>query len=283
MANKKKKKIVYTLDDKLIYAAGGLWEMGTLNSNPYAPIGQVANMAGTMGAGILDNAIPDQHQRINVGKETSMGMLKGAGQGAALGANPMLAAATGGLSIAAGAVIGGAAGGLISHKNAKKNAQANHDALIQQYYGNDPTTFAYGGPLKRKQIAVGEYPSHLNPDGSYSNEVSMSFSDDEGSWLIPTFFNGTINPQRESVERFYNSGEYLGHFKNDNDAIKGSIDREKLNQINPKGENGYPTPRKSRENNSLENYSSYFSIVCGLFWANLLNWGLALGLAFAFS
>lgn len=262
----KDKPDLYALGGKMYYngkrkyaLGGGLWGNSNLNADPYAPIGQIANMAGTMGAGILDNAIEDQHQRINVEKETGMGILKGAGQGAALGANPMLAAATGGLSIAAGAVIGGIGGGLISHKNAKKNAQANHDALIEQYYGNNPTTFAYGGPLKRKQIAVGEYPSHLNPDGSYSNEVSMSFSDDEGSWLIPTFFNGTINPQRESVERFYNSGEYLGHFKNDNDAIKGSIDREKLNQINPKGQNGYPTPRKSRENNSLENYSSYFA------------------------
>ncbi len=164
---------MYALGGRLLYnngkrryAAGGLWEMGTLNANPYAPIGQVANMAGTIGSGIIDNAIPDQHQRINVGKETSMGMLKGAGQGAALGANPMLAAATGGLSIAAGAVIGGAAGGLISHKNAKKNAQENHDALIEQYYGNPNQTqsFADGGNLGGDPKKTPEYQKYLQND-----------------------------------------------------------------------------------------------------------------------
>jgi hypothetical protein len=155
MKKKKKNNIEFLLEEPLFYLeeklanGGSLWGNSTLNADPYAPIGQMANMAGTMGAGILDNAIEDQHQRINVEKETGMGILKGAGQGAALGANPMLAAATGGLSIAAGAVIGGIGGGLISHKNAKKNAQANHDALIEQYYGdpNQTQSFADGGNL----------------------------------------------------------------------------------------------------------------------------------------
>jgi hypothetical protein len=99
-----------------------------------------------------------------------------------------------------------------------------------------------GGSMKgTRYIPQGEYPTYKNEDGSYSNEVSVGFSDQNGSWLIPSFFDGQHHDTETAIKRFYKTGEHLGRFANDADAEKGAVERERLNN-----------------ENSLEKYSNYF-------------------------
>ena len=62
-------------------------------------------------------------------------------------------------------------------------------------------------------------PRYMNPDGAVSTVRSMSFNDGSGEILVPTiaFHPQTGKPylmsDDEAINRYYNTGEYLGKFK----------------------------------------------------------------------
>ena len=67
-------------------------------------------------------------------------------------------------------------------------------------------------------------PQFVNPDGSVSTVRSMSFNDGTGEILVPTV---GVHPQTgkpyimsddEAINRYYNTGEYLGKFNSVDDA-----------------------------------------------------------------
>lgn len=93
---------------------------------------------------------------------------------------------------------------------------------------------ANGGPIVKEgttYIPIKTKPLYKNSDGSYSNEVSMSFSDDNGSWIIPTFFDGNVHSADDAIKRFYKTGEHLGAFNNDEDVQRGANLREYMNNL----------------------------------------------------
>ena len=62
-------------------------------------------------------------------------------------------------------------------------------------------------------------PMYKNGDGSLSTVRSMSFNDGNGEILVPTVaFDNAGKPyvmsDDEAITRYYNTGEYLGKFKN---------------------------------------------------------------------
>jgi len=61
-------------------------------------------------------------------------------------------------------------------------------------------------------------PQYVNPDGSVSTVRSMSFNDGTGEILVPTVaYDRTGRPylmsDEEAIDRYYQTGEYLGKFK----------------------------------------------------------------------
>ena len=61
-------------------------------------------------------------------------------------------------------------------------------------------------------------PQYMNGDGSVSTVRSMSFNDGNGEILVPTVaFDDAGKPfvmsDDEAINRYYNTGEYLGKFK----------------------------------------------------------------------
>lgn len=87
-----------------------------------------------------------------------------------------------------------------------------------------------------KYIPVGKYPSVKNKDGTYSNEITIGISDERGSFLIPTMWDGVKHSKQEAIDRFYLTGEHMGSFSNDEKALEGARLREEMNnKLDKKG------------------------------------------------
>lgn len=72
----------------------------------------------------------------------------------------------------------------------------------------------YGGG----NIDLYNRPQFMNMDGSVSTVRSMSFNDGNGEILVPTIaFDDAGKPyvmsDDEAINRYYNTGEYLGKFR----------------------------------------------------------------------
>ncbi len=76
---------------------------------------------------------------------------------------------------------------------------------------------------------VGKYPSVRNSDGSSSNEITMSIGTEDGSYVIPTMWEGKKYTQDEALNRFDKTGLHMGKFANDADADRGARLREFIN------------------------------------------------------
>lgn len=76
---------------------------------------------------------------------------------------------------------------------------------------------------------VGKYPSVPNADGTSSNEITMSIGTDDGSYVIPTMWEGKKHTQDEAYDRFSKTGLHMGKFANDKDAERGAQLREFIN------------------------------------------------------
>lgn len=77
----------------------------------------------------------------------------------------------------------------------------------------------YGiGQFGKGNIDLYNRPKLVNLDGSVSTVRSMSFNDGSGEILVPTIaFNQEGKPylmsDDEAINRYYQTGEYLGKFK----------------------------------------------------------------------
>ena len=82
----------------------------------------------------------------------------------------------------------------------------------------------YGiGQYGKGNIDLYKRPVYQNMDGSVSTVRSMSFNDGSGEILVPTIaFNEKGKPylmsDDEAINRYYQTGEYLGKFKTVDEA-----------------------------------------------------------------
>ena len=154
-----------TVTDLNKYQDAGVVKPSSTGANVSAGIG-IANAAMPM----IEELIPDKRytdsEGNDLGSRKSVGesALGSAAQGAMLGANPALAAATGGLSIVAGAVIGGGYGAIkgsmekdkmdklqeeaetrINNKNINKRANASYNWGMPNINTSQEMQFVQGG------------------------------------------------------------------------------------------------------------------------------------------
>jgi hypothetical protein len=154
-----------TVTDLNKYEDAGVIKPSSTSANVSAGIG-IANAAMPMIEGLIPDKTYTDDEGNDLGSRKSVGesALGSAAQGAMLGANPALAAATGGLSIAAGAVIGGAYGAIkgfsekdkmdklqeeantrINNKNINKRANASYNWGMPNINTSQEMQFARGG------------------------------------------------------------------------------------------------------------------------------------------
>lgn len=97
----------------------------------------IASQLGQLGSSVIDST--NNLENPDVGKSTFSGALGGASTGLAIGANPLLVGATGGLSVPIGAALGAIVGAVGGNKKAKqaKDLFNNRQAGIQTDYLNN--------------------------------------------------------------------------------------------------------------------------------------------------
>jgi hypothetical protein len=101
---------------------------------------------------------------------------------------------------------------LASLYNQIQNADNNHNVSDEERYG-------------KGNIDLYNRPQYRQPDGSLSTTYSLSFNDGNNEVLVPSIAYGTygqpelLSPN-QAIQRYYDTGEYLGKFKNPNDAGK---------------------------------------------------------------
>jgi hypothetical protein len=93
----------------------------------------------------------------------------------------------------------------------------------------------YRGPMNLPgYVPVGAYPSYLNPDGSYSNEVSMGLNVDNQEMLLPSFWDGQRHTPEETTARYRKTGEHLGKFNTVAESERAAQLREFMNnEVDP--------------------------------------------------
>ena len=132
-------------------------------SAPKAGGGMAGKMGGAAGVAGAASVLTDiGGEALNKSKhEVWGGMAKGAGKGALIGANPLLVAATGGLSVAAGAVVGATVGGIKGNMDKNKRLSAESKAETARLTHNNRVK-----DLQRKTVGQSQdlaaYQSILN-------------------------------------------------------------------------------------------------------------------------
>lgn len=76
------------------------------------------------------------------------------------------------------------------------------------------------GLTSRGNIDLNRRPSVKNADGSISTVRSITITDDKGAVVIPTVVNGRVVSNAEAIEHFKSTGENLGRFKTEDQAVK---------------------------------------------------------------
>jgi len=76
--------------------------------------------------------------------------------------------------------------------------------------------------MEKGNIDLNKRPIVKNPDGSISTVRSLSFQDDSGKEiLIPAVHpEGFIMSDKEAINYYYETGEYLGKFDTPDEATK---------------------------------------------------------------
>ena len=98
-------------------------------------------------------------------------------------------------------------------------------SLLSQIQEAQPNT---AGATQQQRYGAGNIdlynrPQYRNPDGSVSTVDSMSFNDNGQEVLVPTVGFGSYGqPTRmnddQAIQRYYDTGEYLGKFNSIPDA-----------------------------------------------------------------
>lgn len=125
------------------------------------PYGQIGNALGSIVEGIPAQEDNDLY-RINKGKMVGSTALRGAGQGASIGSNPLLMGLTGGLSAPIGAAAGAITGGIIGKIKADDQQEALTDSWKENVYNENMVTspyYALGGSLKDMYEDGGAIPN----------------------------------------------------------------------------------------------------------------------------
>jgi hypothetical protein len=95
----------------------------------YSAIGNIGAAGAGIGAGVIDSKMKDERGRYkSVESSVASNTLKGAAIGTKIGANPMLAGATGGLSVLGGALLGAGGGAIYGNIKGKKDTRAISDS-----------------------------------------------------------------------------------------------------------------------------------------------------------
>lgn len=212
----------------------------------YGAIGNTANTFLQPNAG--ENGFVDWNNQSNVNKSIGGETLQYAGQGAALGANPALLAATGGLSAPIGAVIGAGVGFFKGKSDADKNK-----GLYNRYLQGQQTAM--------KAQGIQNYQSNLQQGFEPMGNVAQS----------KTGFKkgGVINPKKNSQQTggsqtsFADGGDMLDDNKpiyvnNSNDPrLRAYNDSNDLYKTNINIPRIYPNlPQTTKENFDLLNKKS---------------------------
>lgn len=170
---------------------------------------ELINMGTEIGAAGL-NTLFNQNGRMSDGQAGAVGALSGAGKGLAIGSNPLLMGATGGLSVPIGAAIGAISGGAIGgHRNKmdrKRGQMFNREMLqnnmtnslniyknsaIPNVYGNSGSnsygSYAHGGNTNSTyEVEGGEvmmqtgYQKPMALNGGYMKSISPSMQEIKG-------------------------------------------------------------------------------------------------------
>jgi hypothetical protein len=219
----KPKKRLYSRGGKLYANQGMVFNGQELTDGQMNAIGSGANLVGQMGATAVDTFGKEDSRFVNPNKEAAVGALRGAGTGAMIGANPLLAGATGGLSIVAGAAIGGIAGGLTSGLAAKKQQEETAKHYKDIYYGEGSkdmyfkyaggSKFANGGNLQNQMpVHVQGNPHEMGgvPLGNSNNEV-------EGNEVVwDNFVFSDRVPYNDSITFAQKAKSIMGKYKSRN-------------------------------------------------------------------
>lgn len=261
------------------------------NTGANLPYGQIGNFAGTATEALWDDVETadgmDSYQSKN--ELITSNTLKYAGQGAAMGVP--LAAATGGLSIAAGALIGGTYGAIAGNKQGKKNeklateayagrekrryleGQQNYDlALAQGFkpqgnYYQGKIGFKKGGRIKKKLTDGGSIdevtgdpvkPLVISDPREYQRR-KQAYNDSldvyKGGENAKVFFNTNIEPAlRDNMETEAQrlwDAPNTGYIHKHNPNFDKAFDR--LEKLNKE----YPSPQKRIASKYNKDYGVY--------------------------
>jgi hypothetical protein len=105
-----------------------------------------------------------------------------------------------------------------------------------------------GIQVQEGYVPVGKYPSFRNPDGSYSNEVSMGMNVEGQEMLLPSFWDGKRHTSEETSARYRKTGEHLGKFNSVEDSERAARLREFMNNE--------VVPYSKREGGWLDTYQN---------------------------
>lgn len=109
--------------------ASGVAAKAAGKSGMYSAIGNIGAAGAGIGAGVIDSKMQDERGRYKtVESSVASNTLKGAAIGTKIGSNPMLASATGGLSVLGGAALGAAGGAIYGNIKGKKDTKAISDS-----------------------------------------------------------------------------------------------------------------------------------------------------------
>jgi len=139
------------------YALGG--DLKDKAEMDWQSIAGMSTQVGEIGSDLLggDTHI-SENRNVGVGDAAAAGVVKGAGKGLSVGANPLLMGLTGGLSAPIGAAVGAVSGGIIGGKNKKEEIEKFGEDMTRKYAGYEHNTTdyvgAYGGELP-EMLALG--------------------------------------------------------------------------------------------------------------------------------
>lgn len=179
-----------------------------------APVyGAVGNMANTfLQPNVGENGFVDWNNQKNVNSSIGGSTLQYAGQGAALGANPALIAATGGLSVPIGAVLGAGVGFFKGKSDVDKNK-----SLYNKYLTGQQTAM--------KAQGIQNYQSNLQQGFEPMGNAAQSKTGFKKGGVIKKYPDGGITSTDTQSPLLPKNKDYLsvGYGSNPNNTLNNNF------------------------------------------------------------
>jgi len=180
-------------------------------------------MIGNTGAFLADQLIDTEETTGKglTGKTALKEGLRYGGQGAAIGANPALMAATGGLSLPIGAALGitaGATKGIIDAEKEKKQIKEKYDQIGYRPMENQQSFFQQGGLIPKSLIEV------EGPELEVDEKTGKILKDFKG---VPSHKNGGYTYMAEKG-RIIIRGKDADKYKSSDNFARKSMIREHI-------------------------------------------------------